>query len=203
MYRRIIYPGFLENKEVIIVTGSLYGAEISELCLALKRGIESEGHSVSICTLGQVREHCRADQFGSAGDWCLNYDVIIIDMGEYLGDDNFRHTKIPDVNVTRTLFLTPVAENDVAQTVFLPSEQQRQTEVQEYLEDNLPTPVHLVRPSLLRQTSSERLISETNNDILLALENNEEPNQELIKKRQEWKSTRVLDQIPNLKRRLW
>ncbi|MDC9611837.1 hypothetical protein, partial [Pseudoalteromonas sp. GABNS16H] len=70
-------------------------------------------------------------------------------------------------------------------------------------EECLPKPITLARPSLSRMSSSERMISETNNEILLALESGVQPDQELINKRNSWKSSRVIDQIPKLERRIW
>lgn len=203
MYKRIIYPGPIQGKEVILVTGSVYGADISSFISSLAEGIKSDGFSVSICSPGAVRSHCQSDQFGNPDDWNLNYDVILLDFGEYLGNQNFRHGDISKITITRTVFITPVAENSVTQTVYLPHEKQAQDEVFFYLFDRLPGQIHLARPSLSRMSSGERMIAETNNDILLALESGETPDPELLNKRKGWKSSRVIDQIPRLERRLW
>ena len=203
MNRRIIYPGKLVEKEIILITGSVYGADISAFISSLADGIKADGHTVSIAAPGAVRVHCDSDQFGSPADWDMDYDVILVDMGEYLGWRNFRHGDILKLNHTRSLFITPVAENALTARINLPHENIAQQEVLEYLEQYLPTPIHLGRPSLSRQSSGERMISETNNDILLAIENGTDPDPELLYKRKEWMSVRILDRLPRLERRLW
>lgn len=203
MYKRIIYPGEIREKEVILVTGSVYGADISSFIKSLAEGIKSDGHTVSIGSPGAVRCHCESDQFGNPADWDMDYDVILVDFGEYLGSKNFRHGQLDSLEFTRTVFITPVAENAVTERVFLPFENEQREQLLDYLLVNLPQPITLARPSLSRMSSGERMIAQTNNDILLAIENGEQPDPELLKKRQEWKSSRVIDQIPRLERRLW
>lgn len=203
MYKRIIYPGPVRENEIILVTGSVYGADISSFIKSLSEGIKADGYTVTIGSPGAVRSHCQSDQFGNPADWDMNYDVVLVDFGEYLGNQNFRHGLLSSLEITRTVFITPVAENSVTEKVFLPHEQQAQKEVMDYLEECLPKPVTLTRPSLSRMSSSERMIAETNNEILLALESGVQPDQELINKRNSWKSSRVIDQIPKLERRIW
>lgn len=203
MYKRLIYPGRITEKEIILVTGSVYGADISSFIKSFADGIRADGYSVSIGSPGAVRSHVYADQYGAPSDWDLNYDVILLDFGEYLGGKNFRHGLLDSLPITRTVFITPVAENSISQSVYLPHETQAQREVKDYLLDHLPSPIHLARPSLSRPSSGERMIAETNSEILLALESGQQPDPELLKKRELWKSARVIDQIPKLERRLW
>ena len=203
MYKRIIYPGIIQEKEIILVTGSVYGADISSFIKSLAEGVKSDGLTVSICSPGAVRSHCQSDQFGNPQDWNLDYDVILVDFGEYLGYQNFRHGMLDSLDFTRTVFISPVAENSLTQNIDLPFEQEQKEQLLEEIKKYLPGQIHLARPSLSRMTSGERMISETNNEILLSIENNEQPDPELLRKRQEWKSSRVIDQIPRLERRLW
>lgn len=203
MYKRIIYPGKIDEKEIILVTGSIYGADISSFITSLAEGVKSDGYTVSICSPGAVRSHCQSDQFGNPADWDLNYDVILVDFGEYLGGKNFRHGFLDSLPFTRTVFITPLAENALCQSKLLSFEEEQRHELMMYLIQHLPQTITLARPSLSRMSSGERMIAETNNEILLAIENGEQPDQDLIEKRKVWKSSRVIDQIPKLERRLW
>lgn len=204
MKRRILFPGELHKGDVILVTGAVYSATISHACGALKEGIEAKGFSAAVCALAAARVTSEATHLGSPGDWQAAADVLVLDLGEFLGPGGFRCGGLyPGINKTRTLFLTPVAEPAVAHVIELDWERERREAVLDYLEEYLPGPIHLVRPSLVRPAPSEMMLADTQTDILAALERGEAPDPKLLHQRQVWRDLRDMDRVPMLERQLW
>jgi len=203
MNHRIIYPGILQPLEIILMTGSLYSAPLSLAAESLAEGIRAHGKNVSICTPANPRIFSKADQFGPSGGWDYNYDVLILEMGEYMGFRNFRLGDLPDLNITRTVFFTNVMEYSVTPTVELPHEKLRRREVQSYLDEHLPGPVHLARPSLIRLSGAEEMLRDTNSEAIRMIERNGAVSAEMKSRRDDWELQIPASCVPALERPLW
>jgi hypothetical protein len=203
MKYNMLYPGQLSNKEVVLVSGGIAGVLISRACFALAEGIRSEGLTVSVISSGLVESYSLADQTGDPADWDYSADVILIDAGEYLGGDRFRYVLPPSVQISRTVFFTKAAERAIAHYVPTASEEAYCQEVTEYLEQYLPKPVTLAKPSLLSMIGAEKLLSQNNTEMLDILLSGMRPSVSDLDARATIASQAFLEQAPKLKRRLW
>lgn len=203
MKQRVIYPGPLNPPEIILLTGALYGAQLSFAAVALAEGVRSRGRSVSIAAPGSIRSYSSADQFGNPADWDMGYDVVIVEFGEYLGEQRFRHGLLSSLGFTRTVFFSPAAEYAVANSVAMPWEVEQRSEVFRYLTEWLPHPVHLARPSLIRPAGTEQMLLATTSEVLRAMERGEPVDPDLKAQRDNWHGQDGMDRVPKLERALW
>ena len=203
MKHRVIYPGLLNPPEVILLTGAVYSFGLSMAAKALADGVRSQGYSVSICMPGVGRSFSQADQTGNPVEWDTNFDVLIVDIGEYLGGQRFRNGGIDSLSITRTVFFTSAVEPSVTPLLVLPHEKQKWDEIQEYLVQHLPQPVHITRSSLIRLSGAESMLRETDTDVLRAMEKGEPVVSSVTEKRDSWESQRITDRLPRLERALW
>jgi len=202
MKNRIIYPGPLSPPEIIVMSGSLYSLPLSLAAEALAEGVRARGKNVSICT-PTPRLFSKADQFGSSEGWDYNYDVLILEMGEYMGFRNFRLGDLPEITITRTVFFTNAMEYSVTPEVELPHEKLRRSEVQSYLDEHLPGPVYLARPSLIRLSGAEEMLRDTNSEAIRMIERNGVVSAEMKDRRDGWELQAFASRIPALERPLW
>lgn len=192
MQRRILYPGPLTPPEIILVTGSVYSATMARALPPLADGVRSRGYTVTTCAQTSTRRaFSEVEQRGLARRWDLDYDVVLVDMGEYLaGWRNFRYGTLPELRYTRCLFFTPVAEPAVSNNVELDFEREQRDAVREQLGRELGRfQLHLVRPSLVRPSPAEMELLETPEDM--------------PERRAALRAQAETDRVPALERPLW
>lgn len=203
MKRRVLYPGELNPPDVILITGSLYGLQLSQATAALAEGVRSRGLSCTTCCPGVTRTFSQAEQNGSYLDFDSGYDVMLVDMGQYLGDARFRQGAMLPFEFSRCVFFTPVAEPAVAFSSPMEWEQERRRLVQTHLTRELGMSVHLAAPSLIRPAGSEQMLQETANEALSYLERGQAIPKELQARREIWRGQAGLDRVPQLEMALW
>ena len=198
-----LYPGKVTSSEVVLVTGGIDGFLLSRACEALAQGCKAEGLSVSIATPGAIESYVNADQFGDPADWSYSNDITLINFGEYLGEDRFRHGLLSTVPITRTVFFTNASERAIAHLVPTASETEREKEVQDYVEMHLPQPITLSKPSLIFVQGAITSVAGLNTEIIGNLLDGLEVSNTVLNKRRMLLSSSILEQNPKLKRRLW
>lgn len=202
MKYRLLYPGIVKQREVVLITGSIYTGDLLIAGNSLAEGSRSIGLSTTLCCPGRARPCSRADQVGNPGDWSFDYDLIIIVLGEYLGGERFRFGALLPA-ITRTVFFTPVAEHSITPKVELSWESERRESVLNYLSDCLPGPITLARPSLVRLSEAEVMLQNTNSDVLLAMEHGLPADPTLGGLRTSWADELPMSCVPALERALW
>jgi hypothetical protein len=203
MHYTNLYPGTVASPEVVLITGGIDGIFLSRACEALAQGCKAEGLSVSIATPGGTESYVNADKFGDPADWTYDSDITLINFGEYLGVDRFKHGLLSTVPITRTVFFTNASERAIAHMEPTPSESEREKEVQEYVDLYLPQPVALSKPSLIAIQGAITGTSELDTEIIGNLLDGLEVADDTLNRRRLLLSSAILEQTPKLKRRLW
>jgi hypothetical protein len=198
-----LYPGKVTSSEVVLVTGGIDGFLLSRACEALAQGCKAEGLSVSIATPGAIESYVNADQFGDPADWSYSNDITLINFGEYLGEDRFRHGLLSTVPITRTVFFTNASERAISHLVQTVSESKQEKEVQEYVDLYLPQPVGLSKPSLISIQGASKSTSDLDAEIIGNLLDGLKVASDTLNRRRLLLSSSILEQNPKLKRRLW
>ncbi|KXS55188.1 MAG: hypothetical protein AWU57_443 [Marinobacter sp. T13-3] len=203
MKRRILYPGEIESGDIILITGSLYGTNLSFAASSLAEGIRLRGLSCTTCCPGVARTFSQSEQNGSYLDFDDSFDVMIVDMGQYLGGARFRQGPMLPLEFSRCVFFTPAADPAVSFSEPMEWEVDRRRLIQTHLTRKLGMPVHLAAPSLIRPSGSEQMLQETANEAISYLEAGRPIPEELKERREIWRGQAGIDRVPQLEMALW
>jgi len=203
MKKRILYPGKITGKELILVSGSINSMYLTAAVLSLQQGIKSMGYSCVACTQNPSRYSTETDQNGDYSTFDLSNDVTLFNMGEYVERGNFREGDPPPIIYTRCVFFSPLANPSISYFHRPAWELEIIAETENLLTQEIGVQTHLAPENLLRPAASEQILLETANEVLYYLERSLPVPQELVALRKLLYEIEGLDQIPGLEKELW
>jgi len=203
MKYNILYPGAISDKEVILVSGVLPFSDMLSACQSIAEGVESKGFTVSVCTTARPPHYSRIDQHGDPLTWDYDFDVLIVCLGQYFQDEQFRYGRITNIPITRILFFSHVATPYISYTVDLKIEIDHRSEVLKSLSDKLPGIISLVSPNLLERSMSELALAATDSEAIQYLLKGEVVPAVLLDERENLFEQAGIDRSSDLERTLW
>lgn len=184
-----ILPGEYAAGDVVLVTGAVPDRDLWRFCRGLKGAVLDSGGTASVLTPGPEKSMPSADQYGPPESWDLSYDLCIVNIGPRSIASSGKYGRLPNgIEFSRTLFMTPAAELSAGYSLMLPDEERNQRLLVEHLSGHFPSPINLVRPSMVALTLSEEALRETNEQILGALEAGRHLPESLIQRRELWRT---------------